>query len=80
MVILGNSQYVPVICDQLLVNTLFYLFDSHPDDIFLTDGASSGVKAVMNMMVRDGKDGVRLNFLFVAYLFLLRVILLAFRL
>lgn len=28
------------------------------DDIFLTDGASSGVKMILNLLIRDSKDGV----------------------
>ncbi len=29
-----------------------------PDDIFLTDGASKGVQAVLNILIRDDQDGV----------------------
>jgi alanine transaminase len=31
---------------------------SNANDIFLTDGASSGVKMIINKLVRDEKDGV----------------------
>jgi glutamate--glyoxylate aminotransferase len=30
----------------------------NPDHIFLTDGASVGVRSVLNAMIRDGRDGV----------------------
>jgi len=31
---------------------------SDPDNIFLTNGASEGVKAVLNLLLRDGRDGI----------------------
>lgn len=31
---------------------------TNPDDIFLTNGASEGVKTVLNLLVRDSTDGV----------------------
>merc|ERR1719188_1494289 len=35
-------------------------FEAHPDDIYLTDGASAAVKLVMQLAVRGPQDGVLL--------------------
>ncbi len=41
---------------------------SDPETIFLTDGTSSGMQNVLNLLIRNEKDGVSFNLLLVVVL------------
>lgn len=36
-------------------------YPSDPECIFLTDGASDGIKRILNLLIRDDNDGVQLE-------------------
>jgi alanine transaminase len=55
----SDSQGVKLVREQCAA--FISARDGHPasaDDIFLTDGASAGVKALMQLLVRDSRDAV----------------------